>query len=247
MRLINTLASLFITLAATSTSFAADVYLLGHQDGISMILFSGAIRSGDLEKVEASYKEAFKRSNAVYLMLSSPGGSVDEAMRIGDFLEEKSIGALVPSTVGQCISACVLILAGGDDKGVKGKVGIHRPFISDVSVGGAQGAKTLGKYIETIKTYLDRKGIAPSLADDMFSIPPEKVKYLSAEDLTRYRLDQRNYLKQEASDVEIAKAHGLTRQEFIRKKNQMELECSGMPSDQMLACTKRIMGPRPVN
>lgn len=225
-------------------SDAADVSALGSRNGVSMVLFDGEIQPGDLVKVKAEYKKAAAEREAVYLMLASPGGSVDEAMKIGDFLEQERIGVMVLPLIGPCVSACVFILAGGEDKVVKGKVGIHRPFIGNVSAGGEQGAKTLAKYIELIKGYFDGKGIAPSLAEDMFSIPPEKVRYLSQAELNKYRLDQRNYLKQEAIDIEIAKDYGLTRQEYIQKKNQMTRECTGLSFDQMALCTQRIMGPR---
>ncbi len=244
MRITRILIGIIVTLCALGVAKAADVYALGSQDGVSMMLFDGAIQSGDLTKVKTEYSKARRESSSVYMMLASPGGSVDEAMKIGDFLEQEKIGAIVPSMIGECISACVLILAGGEDKWVKGKIGIHRPYIENVSIGGDQGAKTLGQYVNLIKRYLDGKGIPPSLADDMFSVPPEKIKYLSPAEVSNYRLDQRNYLKQEALDIEIARSYGLTRQQYMQKKNQMNRECAGLSFDQMAVCTSRIMGPR---
>ncbi len=241
---IVTFTSLILILMPALSCKAADVTFLGAKNGAGLVLFDGLIQSGDLAKLKYEYKKGLKESPIIYLVLASPGGSVDEAMKIGDFLDQEQIGAMVLPQMGECNSACVFILAGAEDKIVKGKVGIHRPYISDVSIGGEQGAKTLGKYIETIKIYLDAKGIAPSLADDMFSIPPEKIKYLSQNELARYRLDQKNYLKQENIDIEIARSYGLTRQEYMQKKIQMTRECSGLSHEQMYQCTLRIMGPK---
>lgn len=236
------LVSVALLFSMNTVSEAANISYLGKKDNMSVMLLEGAIEVGDLQRVELEYEKARENSNSVFLMLSSLGGNVDEAMRIGDFVEDKNIGTIVPALIGECVSSCVFILAGGDSKTIKGPVGIHRPYISDVSIGGSSGARTLGQYIEKIKTYLDKKGIAPSLAEDMFSVPPEKVKYLTQEELSKYRLDQRNYLKQEANDIEMAKSLGLTRQEYGAKKNQIDRECVDMPHEQEMACFNRIMG-----
>lgn len=189
IRVLNSVMVMIFALTLTISCKAASVSYLGYKSGVGMVLLDGQIQTGDLSKVISEYKKAKRESSSVYLMLASPGGSVDEAMKIGDFLEQEQIGAVVPALIGECVSACVLILAGADQKMVNGKVGIHRPFVSDVTIGGAQGAKTLGQYIDLIKRYLDEKGIAPSLAEDMFSVPPEKVKYLTPAEISRYRLD----------------------------------------------------------
>ena len=232
------------TLAASLACNSAEINFLGTQNRFSFLHLDGPIQTGDLGKLETEFARIKSRegSTSMILMLSSMGGNVDEAMRIGDFIEKNEIGTMVLEKFGICVSACVFILAAGDHKTIKGKVGIHRPYVSDVSIGGEQGAKTLGQYLERIKAYLDSKGISPSLAEDMFSIPPEKVRYLSPEEISRYRLDQTNYLKQEATDIETAKSLGLTRQEYGARKNQMNRECGGMPHAQMMACINRIMG-----
>lgn len=204
---------LVAALLAASAAQAAEISNLPEQKGVSMLLFSGAIEPGDARKVELAVGKA-TLGNSVVLMLLSPGGSVAEAMRIGDFLDKNEIGAMVLPGM-SCSSSCVFILAGANSKTIKGKVGIHRPFVTDLSLTGEAASATLGQVVAKVKDYLDKKGIAPSLADDMFSVEPHKIRYLTDDELSRYRLDQPNYMKQERRDIQTATEMGITRQELI--------------------------------
>src|SRR5262249_4388077 len=70
------------------------------------------------------------------LHIDSPGGSVTAAMAIGRLIRKEnmrvSVGFPTKSVpvkiVGRCISACVLILAGGVGR-VFSVIGIHRPYL----------------------------------------------------------------------------------------------------------------------
>ncbi|WP_146204427.1 hypothetical protein [Massilia glaciei] len=239
----DTMKNILLALAFFTTSMsvgAATVKLLPESKGVSMVFFAGSIEPGDASKVQEEFSKA-PPANARVILLFSPGGSVKEAMRIGDYLELEEISAsILPNMT--CSSSCVLVLAGADEKTIKGRVGIHRPFVTDLSLGGEAGAATLGRVVEQVKTYLDMKGIAPGLAEDMFSVEPHKIRYLEAEELTRYRLDQTNYLKQERRDIESAKELGVTRQEFIARKARMNAECTEiLDYDVKLACVRRTM------
>lgn len=251
----TTLIIAFFAAITCLTTQAADVMYTGTKEGMSFVFFSGPIEAGDLQKIvkelgkvqpgKNKYDPRLDAEVHAFLMVSSKGGSVDEAMRIGDYIEEHGIGVMIPQGIGECMSSCVLILAGGDTKTVNGRIGIHRPYLTDLSIGGDAGAKSLSRYIEKIRAYLDEKGIAPSLVDDMFSVPPEEIKYLSKDDVSRYRLNQTNYLKQEKADIEMAKNLGLTRQQYMQKKIRMDKECSNFSSyDQKMKCINEIMGTK---
>lgn len=254
MKFTSLIIAFFVTITSVK-AHAADVMYTGTKEGFSFVFFSGPIQAGDLQKLvkeldkvqpgKNKYNPELDAEVHAFLMISSKGGSVDEAMRIGDYVEKHEIGVMIPQGIGECLSSCVLILAGGDTKTVNGRIGIHRPYLTDLSIGGDAGAESIRGYIEKIRNYLDGKGIAPSLIDDMFSVPPEEMKYLSKEEVSRYRLNQTNYLKQERADIEMAKDLGLTRQQYMQKKMRMDKECSGFSSyDQKMKCIHEIMGTK---
>jgi hypothetical protein len=225
----------------SNTIIAGDVELLPESRGFEIVFFNGPIIVGDAAKVAAAFAKA-KPTTSHLLMLNSPGGSVREAMKIGDYLESNEVGVLVPAMM-SCKSSCVLVLAGGDSKSVNGKIGIHRPFITDLEADSSTAAATLLQAEANIRSYLEKKGVAPSLVEDMFSIEPHKMQILTSREVTRYRLDQKNYLKQEETDISIARSLGLTRQQYIEKQARLNAECSKyVDMDQRMNCINAIMG-----
>ena len=98
------------------------------------ITIRGEITSGTLEDTKKALidrQEMLARgggSNDWWLVhVDSPGGNVQAAFDIGRLL--RSVDA--PVEIGanqQCVSACVLILAGATHRNIIGRVGIHRPY-----------------------------------------------------------------------------------------------------------------------
>lgn len=232
-----------LTLLTISPIFvsAADISPMGESKGYEMVLLDGPITLGDAQRVKEAFSKV-KPTTTHLLMIDSPGGNVHEAMAIGDYLETNEIGVVIPKMM-SCKSSCVLILAGGDSKNVQGKVGIHRPFITDLELPEGSASTTLNTVQNEIRAYLEKKGIAPSLVDDMFSVEPHKMQILSSRDVSRYRLDQTNYLKQEQTDIKIAKSLGLTRLEYVAKQAQINAECSQLTNqEKQMNCINTIMG-----
>ena len=71
--------------------------------------------------------------------------------------------------------------------------------------------------------------INPTLADDMFSIKPQDVKILSKDQMTKYRLNQKDMAYQEKYDLWRAKIYGMTRTEYMEAelnyKNDIDQYC----------------------
>ncbi|AYC33787.1 hypothetical protein D3880_16120 [Pseudomonas cavernae] len=117
------------------------------------------------------------------LLLDSIGGSVAEAVRMGRVLREFGFDALVPRD-GICQGSCIYLLAAGNQKLVRGPVGLHRPYYP-----GGDSARDLSPSAGNPLHYLRDMGVAPSLAQDMQQIAPQRMRELSKDDLTRYRLN----------------------------------------------------------
>ena len=206
--------------------------------GIYVILFDGPIQDGDYQKLRKLYEKLGKPPTEI--ALNSLGGSVEEAMRIGDFIEKENISATVPQ---YCASSCVLILAGGKYKTVNGRIGIHRPYLTDTSIKPSEISTLFPKLKESIKLYFERKGVSPQLSDDMFSIPPEQVKWLTPNELEKYRLNEENYVKEEQDDIKYANGLGISREEYLMRKKRMNEECAKYKYQyaEMDKCVSQIM------
>jgi ATP-dependent protease ClpP protease subunit len=119
--------------------------------------------------------------------LDSLGGSVQAAFDIGRLLRSANATVDIGPNK-QCVSACVLILAGATGRFMNGRVGIHRPYFetpnTDVDFNDVQ--KAYNKMSEQIRAYLREMNASDRLADDMMIVPPERVRYLSSLELTNY-------------------------------------------------------------
>jgi hypothetical protein len=173
--------------------------------------------------------------------LSSPGGNVDAAMKIGRILRKE--GPIVDVKSGAlCLSACVLILAGGTTRGLDGTIGIHRPYFQvpsgDVS---PEAIKTsYQQMLQSIRTYLREMNVIETLADDMLRTNPEHMRVLSENELTQYGLTDADPVAQEAREIQEAKAFGLDRKEYMRRKLLIERSCgSFLPS--YAECRRNIL------
>jgi hypothetical protein len=163
--------------------------------------------------------------------INSPGGSVYAAIEIGRLFRSRQQPIWVKRE-DVCVSACVLILAGATYRTLEGQVGIHRPYLetpkTDVNVGQMQ--RMYVTFTEQIRAYLREMNVSDRLADDMMIVPPEKVRFLSANELGDYGLGPIDPVTKETQDVNEARKLGLDRQEYMRRKARSETLCAGVVS-----------------
>lgn len=151
--------------------------------------------------------------------LDSPGGSVNAAIAIGREIRSLNTFSVVVKAGATCVSACVLILAGGVNRTVSGKVGIHRPYVDIDSNTTIEKQKSAYIAIERdVKNYLAEVNVPTNLYDQMFRIPPEKVRYLSERDLQDFNLNESDPFYESANDAKVAQYLGLTKSEYLRRK-----------------------------
>ena len=94
------------------------------------------------------------------LDIDSSGGQVEDAIRAGDIMAEAGWTIWVRENA-VCHSACVLLLAGGDDRVISGAVGIHRIIrIQSEASSRAELSAELHEVHEAMKDYLQRNGAA---------------------------------------------------------------------------------------
>lgn len=187
----------------------------GIYDGF--ILLDGVITSGDLEEIVKQYEAA--PAGLYPVALKSTGGDVEEAMKIGRWVRKNKLIVFVPSG-NVCASACVFILASGRAKFPNGTVAIHRPYLLELPEEGV--AVAMQNLLSSVRAYLDEMNIPSSLAEDMFSTPPSETKILSASDLQRYRLNQRDIVLSEEEDIQAASQYGISRAEYMKRVEDMK-------------------------
>lgn len=219
-RLLRFLIGLTFAIFGTQLVYAGKVECLS-----GGVRFTGNIEVGDHKQVVFCQKQTPINSNGSYkssaiFAISSPGGSVSEAMKIGQHIRNNKMWVIVIPSPGKCFSSCIYILAAGTVKHPWGEIGIHRPYFEAKPNQGYDFA--LKAILEESRIYFHKMNIPEALADDMFSIPPQDMQLLSDSALTRYRLNQPDMAQAEENANRNAAAYGLTRSEYMRRLKQSE-------------------------
>ena len=111
----NILSLVFILLISfTSHLSALDYYVDKNIRNYNLIYASGKIKNGDLYKLEIKYNKLYNNKQTI-VVFNSPGGELNEGLRIGEFLKANHIGSAVARN-GICASSCALAFLGGRDK-----------------------------------------------------------------------------------------------------------------------------------
>lgn len=231
-------------LFTVTPGFSADFSDNSCSDGCRIFL-SGPIVAGDHGRfrkrlVSLLVDQEFgkiPKSSSIVLDLDSPGGDVTEAIKIAKSLADES----VVTTVDQgknCVSACVIVLAGGIARVVTGNIGIHRPYLSRTSSPELAKA-SFDKLKLEVRALFESSGVDPSLWDAMMAISPAKVRYLSEDEIDNLGLSGRNPAKFDYIDSVRAEKLGIGKPELFRRDALARQQCK--PDHTFKACYSRIM------
>lgn len=208
--------------------------------GVVRLRYEGKIATDFTALVErvANIAERLKIETRI-LDLDSSGGHVEDAMKAGD-----AIGAshwtLSVREDAICHSACVLILAAGDDRRIAGKVGIHRMIRVDSTADTrAEVSQELREVYAQMKDYLERNGAAVAVADLMMTVPNRKLRLLGQAELEEYGLDGANAVQDDLERIRLTRKCG---GDFVGRKDEFtrvfERECArpGRTPEDIDAC-----------
>ena len=168
------------------------------------ILIKGELVQADIEAFTAIAETARKDAAAfmaskgidtpppgmgfVNVAIDSRGGSIWVAMSIGRIIRKYAFTTRV-EVGASCVSACVYLLAAGQGRYVGGRVGIHRPYIPNDGVTSARAKKAQYEGINAqARQYLEAMGLPASLHDRMMETPPDRVTWLTEQELSTYGL-----------------------------------------------------------
>jgi len=120
----------------------------------------------------------------------SPGGDVDEALRLGEAIRAAGLNTQVSASPAArsgslhgCLSACTLAFLGGVSRNVAegARFGVHMLSTSLVGMS-AQSALQLGqKSIAALTSYVSGMGVKTEFVSELTRARPEQVNILSAE------------------------------------------------------------------
>lgn len=173
------------------------------------LLVEGPIQRGDFDRFRS-----FLADRAVFekirkgVFLASPGGEVMESIKIGYLLRALNLRTLLPDLPpGQaspihagdlrrpgnylCGSACFFIYVAGIDRNPArvGRLGIHRPVVKsrfnlptskEATAVAARGIE------DAIGFYLRQMGVSDRIEPMMFSIPNDKIHWLSEHEFSEF-------------------------------------------------------------
>ena len=152
------------------------------------ISIKGELVQADLEAFTAIAETARQEDPRVNVALDSHGGNIWVAMSIGRIIRKYAFMTRV-EVGASCVSACLYLLAAGEARYVGGRVGIHRPYLPNDGVTSARAKKAQYAGINAqTRQYLEEMGLPTSLHDRMMRTPPDRIAWLSAQDLSTYSL-----------------------------------------------------------
>ena len=213
-----------------------DLGFLSVLDAMTPCREAGVVRLRYEGKVAADFADLVERVTAMaermaidkrILDIDSAGGQVEDAIRAGDTIANTHWTIWVREG-GMCHSACVFILAAGDNRLVSGPVGIHRIIrLYSKATTRAELEQELRAVHDRIKGYFARNGADVAVADMMMTVPSSSLRLLTDEELRAYGLSGSNPVQDDLERIRLARKCGEPfvhrREAFLR---EFELKCA---------------------
>ena len=241
-------------ISCSSDYSTGDGELLRSLDYFAMVDALSPCRDADVVrlhyrgKIDAGFADTVERVAAMaarmgiqhrILDLDSPGGLIEDGIRAGDSIGDSHWTIWVREGA-VCHSACVLILAAGDQRLVSGTVGIHRMIrLSSTATTRQQLNAELRQVHSQLVDYLGRNGAASAIADLMMTVPSRDLRLLSADELHSFGLEGANPVQEDLERLRVLRECGT---DFLRRKEAfqraLDVDCGkpGRHVDAMHAC-----------
>lgn len=148
----------------------------------------GTITPGTAETFAA---EVAKRGSYVKtVVLHSPGGSVQDALKMGQLIREKKFNTEVENSR-YCASSCPLVFASGVERkaGDKASIGVHQVFApagAEASLG--SGMESAQRVSAQCQKYLRDMGVDLAVWMHAMETPKEELYYFTPEELLSLKL-----------------------------------------------------------
>ncbi len=185
----------------------------------------GPISSGTVATLQKQLSER-PQGKPVVIVVDSEGGDVEAAMSLGRAIRAAApVGVIVFQS--DCLSACVLAIAGATNRQLKaGRIGIHRPYSSGPPATSFTTNAARFKDLEgRIRLYLNEMNLPTALLDEMLRYEPQTMHVMTQEELSRYRLEGSDYIWQDQVDSRQAQRYGLDKGTYLSRQAKADRLC----------------------
>ncbi|SHI62533.1 hypothetical protein SAMN05444417_1282 [Wenxinia saemankumensis] len=156
--------------------------------GAPALLLTGQIAPGDADRIRDEIVPAPAEGTPVFL--NSPGGSVADALALGQWIREAGMDTRMGGT-DICLSACPYILAAGVTReAAEGAwIGVHQHYFDEnTALPAFLAVSDIQRGQGEVMAYLIAMGIDPGMMQPALMTPPEEIYLLTPEELDRYDL-----------------------------------------------------------
>lgn len=193
------------------------------------ISINGEITNATAKQFDYAMK-LMPKEDSISVFLNSPGGDLYAAMAIGRTIRkaEQTVAVAVMDDA-KCYSACVFILAGGEQRIRRGSIGIHRPYSAAPSSDARQSEQWFAKISADSKTYLREMRVREALYDDMVNISPDNILiFKSTAEMDRYGLIKMDPVVEEQIASVWMRKYGISdRSILMQRKASADRACVG--------------------
>ena len=171
-RLLIAIASLVWAAPAVAANISLET-----GENLDLIFISGEIEESDV----AHFQRLAVSSSAAVVVLESPGGALDPALKIGEIIRLKGFSTYVPNDI-TCTSSCALIWVAGQTRYIAttASVGFHASYIlmDGRQIERGVGNARVGRYL-TLLNLPERAVIFAT------SAPPNEIAWINTADPTQ--------------------------------------------------------------
>jgi hypothetical protein len=156
--------------------------------GGGVLAIEGAIDPGAADRFAAEIEARGEYVETV--RLNSPGGSVEDALAIARLIRERGYATRVEDG-NLCASSCPLILAGGTQRqiGPEAVIGVHQVYgVGSAPPSPAEAMYSAQSTTARVTRHLVDMGVSSELWLHALETAPDRLYYLSAEEMAEYRL-----------------------------------------------------------
>lgn len=142
------------------------------------VAISGEIKKGDslklIETNGANYENP--KYTDEYVFLDSPGGDVDEALRIAEWLM-RNLTSVTVMEGKHCMSACTILFAAGSDRTLRGDaiLGFHRLSTSRKEIDVRKVQSQIDPANQKVNAFFKKTGFPTELVERMNQTPPTEI------------------------------------------------------------------------
>jgi hypothetical protein len=162
----------------------------------SVLSLEGVIERGDLEKIQRKANDSI----ILKIFVSSPGGNVDEAIKIADYVNTKFISVVAPlkrsngtlcnpydppNKLCTCDSACAIVWLLAPSRGGN-VIGIHRPRFDYDDYAGLsleQAKLSYNRMLDGLTAKLKEDRVDQSIIERMMRTPSRSMYYLTKKEI----------------------------------------------------------------